>query len=193
MNNRMSIISEIMSACDDIVLQYNDSKYPKFVKRIIFESNINKIDKLINKLNNIDISGLVIEYIRLLLKTYPPFGKFKHCVSVKSINDSHIGAFEYDISKDDKYYHVIANVIESADNGFNSNYCSIRINIYYNGFNQLSFFISLNELIPEDIDMKNRLEAISAKSRIEFQKIIQEDIIEFLSKYVNKCKVSVNL
>jgi hypothetical protein len=189
----MGLIRDILAACDDITYHYISSKQPKFIRSINFKHSMKKIDKLIDKLNSSDITGLVVEYMEVLLELHPPFGRFEHCVSVKLINERYSSTFEYDILKTNRdKYHIIADVYQIPNGGF-ENSCSIKIHIYHNGLKTISFFIPLEELTPKIIEDPNRIEAISAEARIEFGRIIQYDIVQFFKEYQKNCKAKVEI
>lgn len=189
----MGLIRDVLAACDDITYHYISSKQPKFIKDINFNRSSKKIEKLIDKLSNSDITGLVVEYIEVLLETHPPFGRFEHCNSVKLINEKYNSTFEYDILKTniDKY-HIIADVYQVSNGGFDTS-CSVKIHIYHNGLMALSFFVPLEDITPKVLEDPNRIEAISAEARVEFSKIIQYDIIQFFRTYLKDCKTKVEL
>lgn len=190
----MGLIRDILAACDDITYHYISSKQPKFIRSINFKHSMKKIDKLIDKLNSSDITGLVVEYMEVLLELHPPFGRFEHCVSVKLLNERYSSTFEYDILKTNRdKYHIIADIFQAHSGGFENNSCSIKIHIYHNGLATISFFIPLEDLIPKVLEDPNRIEAISAESRVELAKIIQYDIIQFFKAYEKDCKTKVEL
>ena len=189
----MGLIKDILAACDDITYHYISSKQPKIIKNINFNHSMKKIDKLINKLNNSDITGLIIEYTEVLSELHPPYGRFEHCKSVKLINERYNSTFEYDILKSNRdKYHIVADVYQIPNGGFDIS-CSIQIHIYHNGIPTISFFIPLKDLIPKVLKDPNRIEAISAEARIEFSKIIQYDIIQFFKEYQKNCRSKVEL
>jgi len=189
----MSILRDILSTYDDITYQYLESKYPEFIKTFIFNRNMKKVDKVINSLSNANILNLIIEYLELLLENYPPYGRYKHCASVRVVNKIYTGTFEFDIIKSNKNkYHIIAVVYQSYNGGFEKN-STVKIHIYHDTIFQLSFFVDIDHIKPSNIDNISILDHISAMSRVEFQNIVKNDIIEFLKDYKEKCQTKAYL
>ena len=184
----MGLIREILATCDDITYHYISSKKPKLIKRITYNRSMRKIDLILDKLNDSDITGLVLEYIEILSETNPPYGRYEHCMSVKLINEKYNACFEYDILKTNRdKYHIIADIYQTST-FWNSDKESeipgvVQFHIYHNGIRAISFSVELGNMIPKILDDPNRLEAVSAEARIEFSKIIQYDIIQFFKDY----------
>ena len=194
---KMGLIKDILATCDDITYHYISSKRPKFMRRITYNRSMKKIDKILDKLNTSDITGLVLEYVEVLLETHPPYGRFEHCASVKLLNDRYSACFEYDILKTNRdKYHIVADIYHLATwfSEYNtSNPVMIQFHIYHNAIKSISFSVQLDELTPKVLDDPNRLEAVSAEARLEFGKIIQYDIIQFFKEYQKNCKSRVEI
>lgn len=189
----MGLIREILAACDDITYHYITSKQPRFIRAFNYKRSMKKIDKILEKLNSSDITGLLLEYIGVLLETHPPFGRYEHCVTVKLINEKYRSSFEYDILKTNRdKYHIIADIIQIPNGGFDTS-CSIQFHIYHNGIKSISFFVPLEDLIPKVLEDPNILESVAAEARLEFSKIIQYDIIQFFKDYQKDCKTKVEI
>ena len=191
----MGLIKDILATCDDITYHYISSKQLKIIKNINFNHSMKKIDKLIDKLNNSDVTSMITEYVEVLLEQHPPYGRFEHCVSVKLVNERYSSTFEYDILKTNRdKYHIVVDVY-SISSWFedNKNQVMLQFHIYHNAIKSISFSVKLDDIIPKVLDDPNRLEAVSAEARIEFTKIIQYDIIQFFKDYQSKCKAKVKV
>lgn len=90
-----SIIRDLREIDIDINLQYRNSKLPKFIKKIIAGMRRKKLHTLINGINDIDQVAirLLEEYIKIVLDTYPPYGRYRNCSKVSINNDGSIATF----------------------------------------------------------------------------------------------------
>lgn len=188
----MGLIREILEICDNINYQYENSKFPKFIKKYIYKNNIKRIEDIIDKLEDKINANHVSEYIRLLAEHYPPDGVFEHCKSVKNLGVSFAATFEFDMLKTNNDKYVVAADVYDISNGAFEKSCNTKIAIFHHDIQQMSFECALDNLTPITEGSTNRAETLAYTSRIKLQTIIKQDTIQFLKNYIEECRGKID-
>ena len=115
------IIGSFLEINGDIILQENESKLPKFIKKIRSRYYRNKVIKSIKKLrnsNHILSKDNIEEFFSYTFNSFPPYGKYKSVVTSKIDNNTTEGILEFDnykviitIEKDEENFEIHINEI----------------------------------------------------------------------------------
>lgn len=189
-----SIIRDLKDIDIDINLQYRNSKFPKFIKKILAKIKRKKLHVLIDEIKNIDQIpvGLFEEYVKIILDTYPPFGRYRSCSKVIIDNNESIATFVNYI--DEKKIAIMminfsSNLIENGEK-----IIIVRYTYMVEGKTRFSFgeSVSYSGFLVRDNDVIN--DVSKATSSADQHKIIKnicidsfhEDIIYFLRGMIER-------
>lgn len=189
-----SIIRDLREIDIDINLQYRNSKLPKFIKKIIAGMKRKKLHILINEINDVEqiAVGLLEEYIKIILDTYPPYGRYRNCSKVTIDNNGSIATFINRIDEEKIAIMMInlsPNLIENEERIIVTRYTYM-----VGGKTKFSFgeSIQYSSFLIRDNDVIN--DVTKATSSADQRKIIKnicidslhEDIVYFLREVIER-------
>lgn len=180
----MGLLREIIRTVDDIQYQYTNGKGLKIIRKIQAINSLNRINKIVNKLNGKISTEMFPEYIKLLSKPY------LHCNSpFKPLEPgNNYSTFEYKILEtENDFYIVIANICELSNGAFDKSYI-VKMSIYHNELVQITFQFNLNELHLASVDQNNRVAALADAAREGLYNTINEDVISFLQSKIENVR-----
>lgn len=189
-----SIIRELREIDIDINLQYRNSKLPKFIKKMIAGTKRKKLHALINEISDVEQIAvrLLEEYVKIILDTYPPYGRYRNCSKVIMDNNGSIATFINRIDERKTAVMMVnlsSNIIENEER-----IVIVRYTYMVDGKTRFSFgeSVSYSNFLVRDNDVIN--DVSKATSSAEQHKIIKnicidslhEDIVYFLREMIER-------